>query len=231
MVSNLGVHLNGNFSLSSARSSILQSDDFLQADCVDAKWNRYILHEVLPNLHIRLFEVIVKLEEARYKKNKSNFIPHITNNLWPIKNNLTMDTYKNYGFSVIKKLVFDKYKIFWTEANGGKFVSLSEAKILNKDDEIIADILVILQSPVSIVKLDEHKIDQLNKIVGSNKENPTFPISGRSVCEELQLRSFVIHNDIDNVDDKKHIHHSLFKLLSFILKDTSSFGSLNNLPL
>src|SRR5207248_6614923 len=112
------------------------------------------------------------------------------------KNNLTMDMYKSYGFSVIRKLVFDRYKIFWTEANGGKFVSLLEAKILNKNDEIIADILVNLQSPVSIVKLDEHKIEQLNKIVGS-KEHPKFPISGRAVCEELQSRSFVIHNDVD----------------------------------
>ena len=230
MVSNLGVHLNGNFSLSSARSSVLQSDDFLQADCVDAKWNRYILHEVLPNLHIKLLEVIVKLEETRYKKNNSNFVPHITNNLWPIKGNLTMDTYKDYGFSVIRKLVFEGYKIFWTEAHGGKFVSLSEAKILKKDDEIIADILVNLQNPVSIVKLDKHKIDQLNKIVGS-KEHPQFPISGKLVCKELQSRSFVIRNDVDNVDDKKHIHNSLFKLLSFILKDVSSFGSLKRLPL
>ena len=129
MASNLGVHLNGNFSLSSARSSILQSDDFLQADCVDAKWNRYILYDVLPELHVKLLCWIVD------EKGETNF-SDITNNLWPIKNNLTMDMYKSYGFNVIKKLVFNNYKIFWTEAHGGKFVSLWEAKILKKDDEI-----------------------------------------------------------------------------------------------
>src|SRR5436305_15173711 len=46
---NLGVHLNGDFSLSSARRGILQSEtDLLQTDCDDAKrWNIYILNEVL----------------------------------------------------------------------------------------------------------------------------------------------------------------------------------------
>ncbi|CAB5179889.1 unnamed protein product [Rhizophagus irregularis] len=76
MISNLGVHLNGNFSLSSSR---LQSEnDFLKSDCDDAKWNRYILLEVLPDLHIKLFEYIVELEEARHLKESTNFIPHTT---------------------------------------------------------------------------------------------------------------------------------------------------------
>src|ERR1043165_3415294 len=86
MISNLGVHLNGNFSLTSARSGILQSEDFLQANCGDAKWNRYILYNILPDLHIKLLEEIVKLER---KKDKTNFISHITDNLWPISKNLT----------------------------------------------------------------------------------------------------------------------------------------------
>ncbi|EXX51199.1 hypothetical protein RirG_263920 [Rhizophagus irregularis DAOM 197198w] len=229
MISNLTVHLNCNFSLSTARSSILQSDsDFLQADCVDAKWNRYILYEVLPELHINLLEKIVKLEEARYKKNKSNFVPHLTNNFWPIGKNLTMDLYKDYGLNVIKKLTLDKYKIFWTEANSGKFISLSEARIIDEENTIIADILVNLQYPVPIVKLDKDKIEQLNEIVGYEK----FPISGKLVCEELRLRNQkdnIIHESI--ISENKHIHDSLFQLLDFILKDKNSFKVLTGLPL
>ncbi|GES91935.1 sacsin isoform X1 [Rhizophagus clarus] len=229
MISNLSVHLNCNFSLSTARSSILQPDsDFLQADCVDAKWNRYILYEILPELHIKLLEEIAKLEEIRHKKDKSNFIPHLTNNFWPIGKNLTMDLYKSYGLNVIRSLTFDKYKIFWTEANGGKFVSLSDARIINKEDTVIADILVNLHHPVPIVKLDEDKIEQLNEIVGYKK----FPISGKLVCEELRLRNqknSIIHESI--IKKNKHIHDSLFQLLDFILKDKNSFRVLTGLPL
>src|SRR5207248_6135598 len=87
---NLGVHLSGNFSLSSARSNILQSEnDFLLADCDDARWNKYIMYDVLPSLHIELLKRIVELEKARHEKDNTNFIPHTLNNLWPIAKNLT----------------------------------------------------------------------------------------------------------------------------------------------
>ncbi|RIA96668.1 hypothetical protein C1645_707710, partial [Glomus cerebriforme] len=117
MASNLSVHLNGNFSLSSARSNILQSEtNFLTSNDEDAKWNQYILYDVLPDLHIRLLEEIVKLEIIRHEKDKTNFSPHTLNNLWPITKNLTLGVYKNYGLHVIKKLGISERKVFWTEA-------------------------------------------------------------------------------------------------------------------
>src|SRR5581483_9723200 len=102
-----------------------------------------------------------KLENARYKYDDgSNFVPHITNNLWPINKNLTMEMYKSYGLNVIEKLAINGYEIFWTKASGGKFVSINDARILSEEDSIIADILVNLQVPIPIVILDQHKINQ-----------------------------------------------------------------------
>ncbi|RIA90189.1 hypothetical protein C1645_823690 [Glomus cerebriforme] len=222
IISNLGVHLNGDFSLSSARSDILQSENgFLQGDCDDEKWNGYIVNDVLSDLHVKLLEYIVELEKARYKNDKSNFISHTMNNLWPIpakENSIT--AYKSYGLNVIKKLGI-KSKIFWTEANGGQFISLKEARIFEKEKEIIADMLAI--SGILAVKLDKDKIRQLDEIKSNNSRFPYEPINGKLICKELQIKRFLMPSF--NTCD------SLFQLLDFILQDRSSFEILTGLPL
>ena len=133
IVSNLRVHLNGNFSL--PRGILLSGNDFLQTnDGYDAKWNRYILHEVLPDLHIKLLEYIVVLEEARHKIEGTNFIPQTVSKFWPlpVRKDSIMDLYKDYGLNVIRKLGLKRQKIFWTEVDGGQFVSLREAEIFDE---------------------------------------------------------------------------------------------------
>jgi hypothetical protein len=216
----LGVHLNGNFSLPSARSGILQSEnDFLKADRDDAKWNKYILYDVLSDLHVKLLEHIVGLVKIRRKE----IIPHITNSLWPIKNDSTNSLYKDYGLNVIRKLGSGNHKIFWTEVNGGQFIPLKGAKIFEVEKEIIADILINLG--VSAVKLDKDKIEQLSKIVES-KNPPNFPyeaVSGKSICKELQMKRFSLPSF--------SIHDLLIKLLDFIFQDKNSFRDLIGLPL
>ncbi|CAB5344104.1 unnamed protein product [Rhizophagus irregularis] len=228
MISNLGVHLNGNFSLSSSR---LQSEnDFLKSDCDDAKWNRYILLEVLPDLHIKLFEYIVELEEARHLKESTNFIPHTTKNFWPIDKYLIMDMYKIYALNVIRKLGVNEQKVFWTEAKGGRFISLKEAKILEEEKTNIANILINLEGPIQVVKLDKDKMGQLDEIVKSKKpiNFPYTPISGKLVCKELQLMRPFKNNNIIRNDDTQD---SLFQLLTFIFQDKDSFKHLTRLPL
>ncbi|PKY41139.1 hypothetical protein RhiirA4_353484, partial [Rhizophagus irregularis] len=223
IASDLGVHLNGDFSLSSARSGVLQSDRFLLADCDDAKWNKYIMHDVLSDLHVKLIEYIVELEEAWHKETKMiDFVSHTMNNFWPIpaRKNL-IPAYKNYGLNVIRKLGL-KSKIFWTEVNGGQFISLKDARIFEKEKAIIVDMLV--KSGISAVKLDKDKIEQLDEIKSTN--NPRFPyepINGKLICNELQKRRFKLPSF--NTDN------SLFQLLDFILQDKSSFKNLTGLPL
>ncbi|UZO07228.1 uncharacterized protein OCT59_027521 [Rhizophagus irregularis] len=231
---NLGVHLNGNFSLSSARSNILQSEnDFLQADCDDAKWNRYILYDVLPILHNKLLDEIVNLEDIRYNNNRTDFIPHTLNNLWPITKNLTMGLYKSYGLNVIKK---GNNRIYWTEANGGRFISLKEGKIIEGEETMIGDILGELG--VLILKLDKDKLEQIKEIAKS-KRSLGFKyetISGKEVCDKLRgkdsfINSFIQKNN-DSSDKKKDPHETIFLLLRFILSSIDgSYKNLDRLPL
>ncbi|CAB5149034.1 unnamed protein product [Rhizophagus irregularis] len=230
MNTNLGIHLNGNFFLPSARNGILQSKtDFLKGDCVDAKWNRYILYDVLPYLHVKLLNHIVDRHENR----EANFLPYISNNLWPITRNSTISLYKDYYLNVIKRLGTGSHRVFWTEFNGGQFISLKEAKIFEEEEAIIANILV--SSGVPAVKLDRDKIEQLNEIVES-RDPPNFPympVSGESVCEELQMviSSIPSFNNISSHGNRQYNRDSLFEFLSFILQDKSSFGTLTDLPL
>ncbi|GBC07902.1 hypothetical protein RclHR1_07770002 [Rhizophagus clarus] len=213
---NLGVHLNGDFSINmkSAENIFLKVERDSQDNCDDVKWDQYILYDVLPDLHVKLLDYIVELEENRHKQ-ETNFLPPFTDNLWPIN-----DLYKNYGLNVIKKLGSGDHRIFWTKANGGKLISLENAKIL--EDETIVDILISLG--VSAVKLDRDKIEELNKIVESG-DPPNFlyePITGESVCEILCGITDICYN---------LNHPSLFKLLEFILQDKNSYEFLTGLPL
>jgi hypothetical protein len=224
--SDLGVHLNGNFSLSSARSVTQSENDFLQSECDDTKWNKYILHNVLPDLHVKLLDHIVNMHENEEK----NFVTYIAKNLWPMK---AKDSYKDYCLDVIRRLGQKSYRVFWTEVNDGvsdgRFISLEEAKIFDAkeggEEEAIADLLA--SSGISAVKLDKDKIEQLKDIIKSEDppDFPYSPVSGESVCEILHSIPD-IHDMVNN-----HDQDSLFKLIKFILSDSNSFNSLNGLPL
>ena len=112
--------MNGNFSF---LTSIPQSEnDLLQANCDDAKWNRYILYEVLPDLHTKLLEYVVKVEEARHAKERTNFfhiLPILIFGPFPllgkIKKNPITNLFKDYGLNVIRKLGLKYQRIFWME--------------------------------------------------------------------------------------------------------------------
>jgi hypothetical protein len=228
----LGVHLNGNFSLTSARRGIFQSKSDLPRKDSDknVKQNLYILYDVLPDLHVKLLDYVVKKHENK----EANFRPYIMNNLWPNTKNVTMNFFKNYGLNVIKKLGNDIHRIFWTEANGGQFISLEDAKIFSKKEEIIVDILV--SSGISAVMLEEDKIKQLNEIIEPGEsEFPYKPVSGESICEDLLLKisSIPIFKRKDMIVDERneYTHDDLFTLLEFILRDKNSYEILSGLPL
>ncbi|RIA92324.1 hypothetical protein C1645_736422 [Glomus cerebriforme] len=223
---NLGVQLNGNFSLPSARSGILQSEkDFLEADCDDTKWNRYILYNILPDLHVKLLDYIIELEKEKFEQ-VENYVPRSINNFWPIKN-LSTGLYKSYGLAVIKRLGNVNHRIFWTEVDGGRFIPLEEAKIFRVEETKITNILV--SSGISAVELDKNKIEQLSEIIESEADFPYKPVSGSSICNDLLMSS--IPHFVEHGDNINYTFDSLFKLLEFILQDRSSFGFLKDLPL
>ncbi|CAG8565081.1 11420_t:CDS:10 [Rhizophagus irregularis] len=246
--SNLKVYLNGNFIIPEHDDSC---DSYSYGGCCNfiseydcfwdsyryGEWNKYILFEVLADLHVKLLEYIMNLE-IRNMRESPNFISHVTNvidNIWPLKSlksNFYLKIFKNYGLRVISKLGDNRQrKFFWTEANGGQLVSLQDARILEKEQANISNILINLKVPIQIVKLDKEKMEHLNNIVKS-KEPRNFPytrISGKLICKELQ--SLRPYKPKDNVFNNDNTHDTLFQLLSFILQDKDSFEFLDGLPL
>ncbi|GBB96452.1 hypothetical protein RclHR1_02760005 [Rhizophagus clarus] len=223
MTSNLGAHLNGDF--------IMSENDFWNS-YRHGEWNKYILFEVLADLHTKLLEYIMELV-VRNMRGSSTFISHVTNvtnNIWPI--NIFADSmFKSYGLNVIRKLGDNNKKFFWTESNGGQLVSLQAARILEKEQTKIFDILIDLKIPIQVVKLDKVKMEHLNDIVKS-KKSPNFPytpISGKLLCKKLQ--SLRPYEPKKNVFLNDNTHDTLFQLLTFILQDKDSFEFLDGLPL
>src|SRR4051812_19513757 len=114
ITNNLKVMLNGSFSLSSDRQSILNSDPMAldNPDDVTGKWNKYILLEILPILHAKLLEQIAIINFAQFRKfmeytehlndpnqPEENFIAKIITRDWPIVSNEEFQTsgiYKEY---------------------------------------------------------------------------------------------------------------------------------------
>lgn len=212
---------------------ISEHDDFWHSYRY-GEWNKYILFEVLADLHTKLLEYIMKFE-VRNMRESPNFISHVTNvidNIWPINSNICLKIYKSYGLRVIRNLGDNRQrKFFWTEANGGQLVSLQAARILEKEQINISNILINLKVPIQVVKLDKEKMEHLNNIVKSKKPRnfPYTPINGKLICKELQ--SLRPYKPKDNVFNSDSTHDILFQLLSFILKDRDSFEFLDGLPL
>ncbi|CAB4442753.1 unnamed protein product [Rhizophagus irregularis] len=126
----------------------------------------------------------------------------------PISTNLGVHLNGNFSLTSARR-GNDIHRIFWTEANGGQFISLEDAKIFSNKEEIIVDILV--SSGISAVMLEEDKIKQLNEIIEPGESE--FPYKPDMIVDEQD----------------EYTHDDLFKLL--VLRDKNSYEILSGLPL
>lgn len=168
---NLGVHINGEFCWSIDGKDILKSNNNGDYE----KWNRHILLEVLPSLHIKLLNEIVKKDLERFKNSKARpekFVPYTTKKFFFLGNgketeNKLIDSYRA---KVLQSL--GNNEVFWTEADGGKFISLKNAYFFEERDHIIADILS--KHGIPTVKMDKNKLSYLSE---KNKRKKVYKIS------------------------------------------------------
>ncbi|CAG8483723.1 30652_t:CDS:10 [Gigaspora margarita] len=220
MFTSLGVHINGTFCLSSDRKNVLQADsDLLTAETKEGEWNRYILLDVLPPLHSKLLEHVAN-------QLMSPFNDQMFSRLWPMPP--TSDIYREYGLNVLRGLYLKRYKVFWTEANGGALTSFDKAYFVPSNDSTIADILI--KHGIEIVKLSEEKMNQINEMIKKMPYSSFKSITPNFVCSLLRYNS----NILDIADEKSH--ELAFQLLNFILQGEASerlkhYKQLNGLRL
>ncbi|CAG8501074.1 10025_t:CDS:10 [Diversispora eburnea] len=247
MTNNLKVMLNGSFSLSSDRQNILNSD--LMADNNDditGKWNRYILFDILPILHAKLLEQIAIINFAQFKEfmddpnqSEENFIAKMITRDWPIAFNEEFQTsgiYKRYGLTVIQKLYHRNFRIFWTEANEGEFLSFRESCFANPENSIISDVLI--RENVPIVKLSKEQYDNIEELP-KLKRGPITPnvISPQLICDTLRNNDNIWNSYkkftsvTENKESNNNIQKTVFHILGFIKSNLKSFDMLDEVTL
>ncbi|CAG8463921.1 13995_t:CDS:10 [Racocetra fulgida] len=218
MLTSLGVHINGTFCLSSDRKNVLQdNNDLLTAETKEGEWNRYILLDVLPPLHSKLLDHIAN-------HLMSPFNDEMFSQLWPIKFSTT-DIYREYGLNVLRGLYLKRYKVFWTEANGGALTSLDKAYFVNSNDSTIADIFITRGK--EIVKLSQDQMSHLNQMFKKMEFSSINLITPNLVSHWLRNDP----NILDTAGEK--LHEIAFRLLNFIIqaKDYKQLVGLQLLPL
>ncbi|CAG8487444.1 18192_t:CDS:10 [Cetraspora pellucida] len=233
---NLNVHINGNFVLSKDRM-------VLQTNNTHGRWNKYILFEVLPPLHVKLLGEIARISYEHFKNSNikpENFISCITKNFWPFGKDTRVHSdyalrdmgvhlahlnYYDYELRVLQNL--GESKVFWTEAEDGKFVSLDDAYFSKENDHTIASILA--WHGISTVKVDKAILYQL-KMSQSRKGKSDVKyrlISPAFVYEKLRENN----NILKSFQDSTEPHKDVIILLKFILQEAKLYQSLIGFPL
>ncbi|CAG8503482.1 6900_t:CDS:2, partial [Cetraspora pellucida] len=129
----VNIHASG-WALSSDRRSLVFASDnqtCIKND-VKATQNFKILDNVLPELHVKLFEEYIKIERMSRSKlsNTANF-QGITR-LWPIPENKNAEILR-YGLKVIELASEKGSKIFWSTYKDGTYVSFKECVFVTKE--------------------------------------------------------------------------------------------------
>ncbi|CAG8641823.1 23254_t:CDS:2, partial [Dentiscutata erythropus] len=197
-VTHLPVHLNGDWAISSDRSTVLLDDDpFAEIDKSKLSWNRHLLLKVLPEIYARfLVDVVDYLIE--------NNINHkqILEYLWPLPSSKEKPAAYviEFGKEVLKNLPIDK-PLFRSSDRNGSYVSLQESFF--DSDAFIIDIL----SKYSDVKCVHLSFDMLEDL--KNADIELAPIPAELVRENLRNKNLSL----------KFNNEQLIKLLLFILED------------
>ncbi|CAG8528665.1 22758_t:CDS:10 [Dentiscutata erythropus] len=181
----------------------------------DGEWNRYVILDVLPPLHSKLFEHVTN-------QLMSPFNEQVFSQLWPITFS-TSNIFREYGLNVLRELYTKKYKVFWSEANGGFLTSLDEAYFVASDDSTIADFLISRGVNLEIVKISEDKLDHINEMTEKMQFQSIKSITPKLVCSLLQDNPKIL-----NVESER-LHDIAFEFLEFITQD--DYKQLNGLRL
>ncbi|CAG8720559.1 21742_t:CDS:2, partial [Dentiscutata erythropus] len=209
-VTHLPVHLNGDWAVSSDRSTILLDDDSLaEMDKSKLSWNRNLLLEVLPKIYANFLVDVVDY----LIKNDINH-KQILEYFWPLPHSKVSAYVIEFGRKVLKNLPIDK-PLFRSANGNGSYVSLQESFF--DSEEFIIKILSEY-SDVKSVHLSSKMLDDL-KNVGVK----WAPIPAKLVRENLR-----------NIDlSLKFNYDQLIKLLLFILEDNDyeDLYDINLIPL
>ncbi|CAG8643824.1 2012_t:CDS:2, partial [Dentiscutata heterogama] len=110
----------------------------------------------------------------------------------------------------LMKLYNGNFKVCWTHADGGKFISFKEAYLADRKTADINEILAAQN--IQIIKLTEEQISHFKVLERTVKNQIVQPL--KKINPQLVSHIFRSNPNIDNVS-----HESIFSLLKFIIQD------------
>ncbi|CAG8811058.1 9063_t:CDS:1, partial [Dentiscutata erythropus] len=128
----VNLHASG-WALSSDRRSLVFGSDsqtVIKGD-VKATQNKNILDNILPELHVNLFNEYLNIEESSRARLPKTLDFQGIIRLWPIPANKNVEISK-YGLKVIQLASEKGCKIFWSPINGGTYVNFKECIFITK---------------------------------------------------------------------------------------------------
>ncbi|KAF0445586.1 Sacsin [Gigaspora margarita] len=150
----------------------------------------------------------------------NKIIPKTTKGFWPFGEVKQEHLYYDYALNVLQNI--GKSKVFWTEAEEGKFVSLDDAYFSEENDHTIANILA--KHNISTVKVEKAILYQLKNL--SEKFATKYQtINPAFVYKSLRENSNILKNVLANS------HNNILTLLKFVLHDENLYSQLIGLPL
>lgn len=231
--------LNGSFFLSSDRQNIIDTDVMTNEDEI-GNWNRYILMEILPTLHVKLLGKIASdnfyMQLNQPEEFKEN-ITKLTVRDWPIASDEefpTSGTYKKYGILVLQRLYMHNYRIFWTEANGGKLISFKESCFVNPDPDNSASVIsdILTKQNVWVVKLLKEQFENIQELP-KLKKGAVSPriITPEFLCDTLRGKGDAWNSFNCAAEKNDNVHENTYCLLKFICNGLKSYSILNGVTL
>ncbi|CAG8459214.1 2512_t:CDS:2, partial [Diversispora eburnea] len=187
----LSVHLNGTWAQSSDRARLLiEKDDLPDMDHQKLNWNRHILLEFLPDLHCKLLEEIIKLQN--YKKID---FKNCISKFWPFP--LSTHSHPKYVFSYgckVLQCMIQSENLFQLINSDDHFYQHSQ-KVYFSDENNNIDILFKCLS-IDNIK-DFYKLLRINwsSLVRAKNESlklmigklPIWPVRSNPLMEDQSL--------------------------------------------
>ncbi|CAG8463447.1 20676_t:CDS:2 [Gigaspora margarita] len=129
----VNLHASG-WALSSDRRSLVFASDSQTCIKNDAKatQNMKIMDLILPELHVKLFEEYIKIEDYSRSRISDNANFQGITRLWPIPENKNAEILK-YGQKVLEIAIEKGCKIFWSTFKDGTYVSFKDCVFVTKE--------------------------------------------------------------------------------------------------
>ena len=170
---NLPVHINGNFALTSNRRHLWSGKDMIGVGAFKVKWNNFLLEHLLPRAYDTLLtQLSTKFKYFQNENNVEDFYQ-----LWPCLNeNSEIDSFvKLLSIETLKYMRDQRSKVLWSRSLK-EWVPIYQFTYVQYSMMPIELSIALKNIDLRVVELPSYMIDYLNQILKNYQCSPEFVI-------------------------------------------------------